>query len=46
MDMTFLDFDKLNKSEKMNETINESMLMGSLGEIESNRRFEYYEVYR
>ena len=32
MDMTYLDFDKLNKSEKMNEVINKSMLMGSLGE--------------
>ena len=32
IDMTYLDFDKLNKSEKMNEVINKSMLMGSLGE--------------
>ena len=32
MDMTYLDFDKLHKSEKMNEIINKSMLMGSLGE--------------
>ena len=32
MDMTYLDFDKLQKSEKIKEIINQSMLMGSLGE--------------
>ena len=32
MDMTYLDFDKLQKSEKIKKIINQSMLMGSLGE--------------
>ena len=32
MDMTYLDFNKLQKSEKIKEIINKNMLMGSLGE--------------
>lgn len=32
MDMTYLDFNKMSKSEKMHEVINQKMLMGSLGE--------------
>ena len=32
MDITYLDFNKLQKSKKMTEIINKSMLMGSLGE--------------
>lgn len=32
MDMVYLDFDKLQESKKLSETINHKMLMGSLGE--------------
>lgn len=32
MDMTYLDFDNMQNSEKMSEIINNNMLMGSLGE--------------